>query len=142
MRTYRRGVLLVGLLIAPACASPPVRVGMNAPNPNGCYIRVFDAQRFKGASDFISGPQRYPTLKDLPNGADWHDRIQSVQVGPTATATAWRDLNFRGTSVNLNTDRAYGSLGEELTGEIESIEVRCNQGPLVDASLAPAPGVR
>src|SRR5688572_11425915 len=125
MKRYYRDVVLMVSLISAACGSAPVQVGMNAPDPGGCYIRVYDSERFRGTSDFINGPRRHATLGSLPNRSNWNDRIRSVQVGPSATATAWRDQDFSGKSVDLGTDRAYGMLPESLVGEIESLEVRC-----------------
>jgi hypothetical protein len=98
---------------------------MNAPNPNGCYIKVYDAERFGGISDFINGPMRYPMLDALPNGASWRNRIRSVQVGPAATASVWESRNFAGKSMQLRTDLPYPTLPEVFVAQIESMDIRC-----------------
>lgn len=103
--------------------------GMTAPNPTGCYVKVFDQPQFRGAADFLNGPMRYSTLARLANGADWANRIRSLEVGPGATATAWADVNYTGTSMELRVDRRYATLPTALVGTIKSLDVRCIQAP-------------
>jgi hypothetical protein len=103
--------------------------GMTAPNPNGCYVKVFDQPQLRGAADFLNGPMRYSTLARLANGANWANRIRSLEVGPGATATAWAEVNYAGTSMELRVDTRYTTLPTGLVGSIESIDVRCVQAP-------------
>jgi hypothetical protein len=129
-------VVTVVLLSVAGCGKPSrTGVGMNAPSPNGCYVKVYDGERFAGQGDFLNGPRRYATLAaDLPNGASWALRIRSLQVGPAATVTVWADTDFRGRSMEVGPDRAFPTLGAEMSGEIESIVVACTpaaNGPSV-----------
>jgi hypothetical protein len=104
--------------------------GVTAPNPNGCYIKVFDQPQMRGQADFINGPRRYVTLSQLPNGANWSKRIRSLQVGPGATATMWSDVNFEGMSWAMRVDTAYPTLPPGLEGSVQSMDVRCmNSAP-------------
>jgi beta/gamma crystallin len=100
---------------------------MTAPNPNGCYVKVFDQPQFRGAADFLNGPMRYSTLVRLANGANWANRIRSLEVGPGATATAWAEVNYAGTSMELRVDTRYPTLPSALVGTIKALDVRCIQ---------------
>jgi hypothetical protein len=102
---------------------------MTAPNPNGCYVKVFDQPQLRGAADFLNGPMRYSTLERLGNGANWANRIRSLEVGPGATATAWAEVNYAGTSMELRVDTRYPTLPQALVGTIKSLDVRCTQAP-------------
>ena len=102
---------------------------MTAPNPNGCYVKVFDQPELRGAADFLNGPRRYSTLAPLVNGANWANRIRSVEVGPGATATAWTEVNYAGTSIEMGVDTRYPVLPPALAGAIKSLDVRCTQAP-------------
>ena len=113
-------------VIAAGCAG---RAGdaetINAPNPEGCYIRVWDEPKYGGAVDYINGPSRYQNLRAMPRGRQWHNRIRSIQVGPSALATAYADTDFRGTSFPLQRDSRYPQLPDHMSGEIESLVVDC-----------------
>jgi hypothetical protein len=122
------------LPFVPGCAASssdgggiPVVQGTTAPNPNGCYVKVFEQPQLRGRTDFINGPKRYVTLNGLPNGADWNNRIRSVDVGPGATVTVWTDTNFEGASMGLPANTRSAALPPAFAGHIESIDVRCVQ---------------
>jgi hypothetical protein len=104
---------------------------MTAPNPTGCYVKVFDQPQLRGAADFLNGPMRYSTLARVQNGASWANRIRSLEVGPGATATAWAEVNYTGTSLELRLDTRYPTLPPALVGTIESLVVRCAGQPAV-----------
>jgi hypothetical protein len=104
--------------------------GMTAPNPSGCYIQVFDAERLRGVADFINGPMRYGTLANLPNGADWNGRIRSIEVGPAATATIWTGPNRSGKSMDLHLDLPYPILPTDFSGKVRSMDLRCEESRL------------
>lgn len=131
MRIWAYGVLVVVALVGTACATrqQAARFAMNAPDPNGCYVQVYDGERFLGARDFINGPRRYATLRGLPNGAVWANRIRSLKVGPAATVTVWSDPDFQGRSMQIRVDRAYSALIEGFVAEIESMDVQCIAQP-------------
>ena len=103
--------------------------GMTAPNPNGCYVQVFDQPQLRGAADFLNGPMRYSTLARLANNANWTNRIRSLEVGPGATATAWAEINYAGASMELHVDTRYTTLPAAFVGRIASIDVRCMHPP-------------
>ena len=122
-------------LLTTACAGgPATRIGMNMPNPNGCYVKVFDREQFEGTADFINGPHRYATLSELPNRAQWSKRIRSVQVGPGAVVTVWTDEDFKGASIQMKADAKYGALIDTLAGKIQSMHVSCTPAPPTKAA--------
>ena len=86
--------------------------GMTMPNPEGCFVHVWDAPKLAGTSDFINGPRDYPTLRDLPGGRLWGNRIRSAATGPVATVTLWTDENFQGGSFTLRPDTDYPGFPE------------------------------
>jgi len=135
VRKARVGSFAILLIISACAASSPngggtslVR-GMTAPNPTGCYVQVFDQPQLRGTADFINGPVRHSRLDVLPNGANWNNRIASLEVGAGATATAWADVNFSGASMELRVDTRYATLPPALVGTIKSLQVRCTEAP-------------
>ena len=95
------------------------------PNPDGCYLLVWEQAQFLGASDYINGPRDYPNLRTLPNNRNWHDRIASVRVGPTADVMAFTSENFGGTSLRLAAGSTHAALPDGLVEQIESLRVGC-----------------
>jgi hypothetical protein len=98
---------------------------MTMPSPDGCYVQVWDQPRFTGASDFINGPRRYEHLRDLTGGGTWKDRIRSLRLGPGASAVAWSDEQFRGTSLPMTADSRQQGTFAVLPVKIQSLDVRC-----------------
>jgi hypothetical protein len=122
-------MVIVPVLVISGCAHASTSLvrSMTAPNPSGCYIEVFAGERLRGTADYINGPMRYSTLAKLPNGADWNDRIRSVEVGPAATATLWTGLNRSGKSMDLHVDRPYPVLPADFSGRVQSMDLRCEE---------------
>jgi hypothetical protein len=117
-------VVVVSVVVGCGTGSSPGR-SYTMPNPDGCYLQVWDGPDFNGASEFINGPRRYEHLRDLPGRLSWKGRIRSVRVGPTARATAWSDEGFEGTSLLLTTDRPRAEGFATLPVDVESLDVRC-----------------
>jgi hypothetical protein len=109
-----------------ACARRPSENHSSVmPHPGGCYVLVFDHPQLTGAREFINGPEKYYTLRNLPFGDNWRKRIRSVAVGPGATATLWTDEGFEGASIRLRADLKYPTLAPAFDKEIESLVVAC-----------------
>jgi hypothetical protein len=121
-------VLLPGCLCVAACASTPPSLALRvtAPNPTGCYVRVFDREQLRGTGDFINGPMRYSTLGELPNRANWSRRIRSLEVGRGAAVTLWTNPNRSGKSMDVRADGRYSALPADFAGKVESMDVRCD----------------
>jgi hypothetical protein len=108
---------------------------MTTPSTDGCFVHVWDATRFAGTSDFINGSRDYATLRDLPGGRLWNDRIRSAATGPVATVTLWTDENFQGSRMTLAPDTEYGSLPESIVGQTESMSIACPAAPATSSRL-------
>ena len=116
----------------PACARrDAVAVGPPGsrmmPDPGGCYVLVYDQPEFMGVRQFLNGPRRYTSLRDLPSRANWRRRIRSAQVGPAASVTMWADEGFLGPSQVLPADTLQPALIDRLIGQVESLEVTCRR---------------
>lgn len=95
------------------------------PSPDGCYVQVWDQPRFTGASDFINGPRRYEHLRNLHGARTWKNRIQSLRLGPTASAVAWSDEQFRGKNALLIADGRQRGAFAAAPVKIQSLDIRC-----------------
>jgi hypothetical protein len=112
------------------------------PNPDGCFVRVWDEPGFTGVSDFINGPVQYEHLRDLPNRRSWKARIRSLALGPRASAFAWSEEGFSGVPVPLTTDSRDGGRFAVLPVKIQSLDIRCDTqvaGARSPALLTPTP---
>jgi hypothetical protein len=122
----RRSILLVFIVVA-SCGRPPVRVQLPAPNPNGCYVMVFDQPEFRGIGDVWNGPGRWSTLESLrqtrPDG--WRNRIRSLRVGSAATVTVYTDPDFRGASRQFAAETDHPQLDAAISGQIKSLQLVC-----------------
>ena len=129
--TVRLAILALVVIVAGGCArrtdaarSADV-VFRTMPNPEGCYLQVWDGAQYLGVSDFINGPRDYPSLRSLPNKRSWRNRIASVRVGPTAEAMAFTNENFQGAAVPLLPGTSHPVLPENAVARIESLRVSC-----------------
>ena len=61
---WRDAVVVVMIAIA-GCAHEPRRsgLGVSAPNPNGCYVFLYDRSDWQGAGVVLNGPARWPKLE-------------------------------------------------------------------------------
>ncbi len=95
------------------------------PNPDGCFVQVWDGQRFMGGSQFVNGPRSYPTLNALATEEGWAKRIRSAQAGPAATVTAWTGENLTGVNFVLQADHEYPTLPPGFDRTIASMSISC-----------------
>jgi hypothetical protein len=128
-----RPYLAAVLLLVSACAGrgdnqvlrPSDSIFRTMPNPDGCYMQVWETAEYAGMSDYINGPRDYASLRRMPNNRSWQNRIVSVRVGSTATVTAFADEDFRGATLQLPADTAHRQLPGGIAGQIESVRVSC-----------------
>jgi hypothetical protein len=59
-------LLILMAAVVTSCARPPMRVGLPAPNPNGCYVMMYERPEFQGVGDVLNGPGRWATLEACP----------------------------------------------------------------------------
>jgi hypothetical protein len=95
------------------------------PHPDGCFVQVWDQPRFAGASDFINGPRRYETLRQLPGRRDWAYRIRSLKLGGNAYLTVWSEDKFRGSTVTFTDDSLQPQRSAAVAPRIGSLSISC-----------------
>lgn len=115
------------LIVFTGCARQAVRVGPRAPNPNGCYVIVYEQPDFQGAGDVFNGPARWLSLEGLllTNEQSWQNRIRSVRVGNRATVTMYVNAAFKGESGRFPSNAELPRLDQALSGRIKSLELDC-----------------
>jgi len=124
MRTW----LAVVLVVLAGCASKPSRVGLAfpQPNPNGCYVFVYEQPEWQGAGVVLNGPDKWPSIERLlVDEEDWRNRIRSIDVGPAAIVTVYTDAAFAGVSRKFAPKSRLGRLDSELSARIESLDITC-----------------
>ena len=110
------------------CASEPRQVGLGlpAPNPNGCYVFIYDRPDWQGAGVVLNGPARWPNLEGLrANQENWRNRIRSIDVGPVATVTVYTDGVFSGVSRRFGPKSRLERLDSEISARVESLDLAC-----------------
>ena len=128
----RRGYCYIVTLTAAAlagCANhPPVLEGIGgmAPNPNGCYVFVYDQANWRGERAVLNGPSKWWSVERLRlDDKDWRNRIRSIEVGPNATVTLYTELNYKGGSQQFGPASKPSRFDGRLDGGVESIELSC-----------------
>lgn len=95
-----------------------------------CWVELYEDTDFDVDDPHIKirGPFEAGSLEALA-GQDWHDEIQSLMVGPSATVFAYEEPGFSGTEVVFVANQKVGELGElDMSDDIESLKVQCTQG--------------
>jgi hypothetical protein len=114
-------VMLTGL--ASSGASP----AFQAPNPNGCFVYVYDSAEFAGARYVFNGPARFRTLNRTLSAGElgWDNRIRSLRVGETALLTVFTETSFGGRSTRFTAGTAHPQLPPAFAGHIQSAVLEC-----------------
>jgi hypothetical protein len=118
----------MSLVVLAGCASDPVQLGVSlpAPNPNGCYVFVYDRAAWQGARVLLNGPDKWSTLERvLLNNEDWRNRIRSMDVGPRATVTVYTERRFMGVSRRFGPGGRVERLDGQISANIESLDLTC-----------------
>ena len=124
----RTTLAIMTLVVITGCASTPGHVGYSlpAPNPNGCYVFVYDRPEWQGHRVVLNGPDKWPTLERLLlNEKNWRDQIRSLDVGPAATVTVYTELRFMGMSRRFGPGIKSPRLDAEFSGQIKSLDLAC-----------------
>ena len=121
----------MALVVLAGCGAREPRrsgLGVPAPNPNGCYVFLYDRPDWQSTGVVLNGPARWPKLDGLfANHENWRNRIRSLDVGPAATVTVYTDTDFTGISRQLAPNSKYPRLDRELSARIESLGVACRE---------------
>jgi len=122
-----RLLILLALVAGVSCSHPTLNAYPPSPNPNGCYVIVFDHPKFLGIQDVWNGPGRWSSLGGLQRvrSDGWHNEIRSLRVGPGATVTVFTEEGFQGTSHQFAADTDLGELDPMFSGRIESLQLAC-----------------
>lgn len=122
-----RPLIIVSLVGIVSCARPAVSAWPPAPNPNGCYVMVFDRPDYIGIRDVWNGPAKWSTLEGLQHTRrdGWQDEIRSLRVGPGAMVTVFTDADFRGDSRQFSANTDQPQLDATWAGRIESLVLTC-----------------
>ena len=124
----RTRLVTLALVFVAGCASTPPQTGLGlpAPNPNGCYVFVYDRPDWQGARVVLNGPGKWSNLERLLlNEENWRNRIRSLDVGPAATVTVYNDLRFMGLSRRFGPGSKLPRLESEINADIESLALSC-----------------
>lgn len=127
----RTRLAIIALFVLAGCAGTPSRVGFSlpAPNPNGCYVFVYDRPEWQGSRVLLNGPDKWSSLERLLlNEENWRNRIRSIDVGPAATVTVYTDLRFMGMSRRFDPGSRPQRLDDEINARIESLALACPAG--------------
>src|SRR4029450_7356639 len=93
-------ILAAATAMLAGCAKEPVLGGLggNAPNPNGCYVFLYDQENWRGQRVGLNGPGKWQRVGRLRGNADkdWRNNIRSIEIGSSATVTVYTELNYRG----------------------------------------------
>lgn len=103
----------------------PVQLASDEKLANGCWVRFYDGQNFRGSSLTLAGPVEMPQMH--PAGNVWRD-WESAVVGPKARVTTFDDENFRQRTASLTPGQRIADLRDQKLGwfdEVHSARVAC-----------------
>jgi hypothetical protein len=103
-------------------------LGGTVPNPNGCYVFVYEQPDWRGERVVLNGPGTWPNLGRLrrDDDKDWRKRIRSVEVGSGANVTLYTELGFRGVYQLLGPGSDQARFSPSMSVGIESLAVSCH----------------
>lgn len=107
------------LALVTACGSTPAYVpadtdvSFNSERGRvGCWVEVYEKPNFQGRSVRLHGPLELASL-NIADLGDWRDRINSLRVGPSATAEVFGDANFKDRRLIYPANRSIENLEED-----------------------------
>jgi hypothetical protein len=62
-------------------------------NESGCWVKLYDEPLYRGHQLIVYDGMELPTLK-ISEDSDWTGQIRSLEVGPRAKVTLYRDENY------------------------------------------------
>ena len=117
------------ILIVLAGSTPRVTSSVvQAPDPNGCHVFVYENAEFSGARYVLNGPRRFRTLNPTLGGGEpsWNNRIRSLRVGEAAALTVFTKTSFGGRSMRFLSSTAHPQLEPAFAGHIQSAVLECS----------------
>lgn len=123
--------LISGLLAIGALSVEAADLEMQLVDKN-CWIEVFDDTKYDASDPHakLQGPKEYAALKDV-NGKNWSNDIESVIVGSGTTVRAYKERDFQGPEIVLNSGQRVPNLSDlGMANDIESMKIVCEtSGP-------------
>ena len=111
------------------CAKEPVLGGLggNAPNPNGCYVFVYDQENWRGQRVVLNGPGKWQSVERLRRNddKDWRNNIRSIEIGSSATVTVYTDPDYRGVAQQFGPASDPARFNSSISAGIESLTLSC-----------------
>jgi hypothetical protein len=122
-------VAALAAAVIAGCAKAPVLAGLggNAPNPNGCYVFIYDQENWRGERVVLNGPGKWQSVERLRRNddKDWRNNIRSIEVGSSATVTVYTEPNYQGVSQQFGPASDPSRLEGSLSTGIESLALSC-----------------
>jgi Peptidase inhibitor family I36 len=128
-RRCRYAIAILAAAMLASCATEPVLGGLggNAPNPNGCYIFIYDQENWRGQRVVLNGPGKWQSVERLRRNddKDWRNNIRSIEIGSSATVTVYTELNYRGIAQQFGPASDPARFNGSLSAGIESLALSC-----------------
>jgi hypothetical protein len=133
--------ILAAAMLA-GCATGPVLGGLggSAPNPNGCYVFVYDQENWRGQRVVLNGPGKWQSVERLQRNddKDWRNNIRSIEIGARATVTLYTELNYRGVSQQFGPAGDQARFDGRLSAGIKSLTLSCRPDKPDDTAFTSA----
>jgi Peptidase inhibitor family I36 len=125
----RVSIAILAAAMLAGCAKEPVLGGLggNAPNPNGCYVFLYDQENWRGKRVVLNGPGKWQSVERLQRNddKDWRKNIRSIEIGSSATVTLYTEQNYSGVSQQFGPASDQARFNGSLSAGIESLALSC-----------------
>ena len=104
----------------------PIAFGVDEKLGDGCWVRLYDGQSFKGDMLTVVGPADMPHMRTV-FGRDWSGTFDSVATGPKATATVYDNENYTQKAATFKPGQRVPDLDTKLGffEQIRSLKIAC-----------------
>jgi peptidase inhibitor family I36 len=128
-RLCRCSIAILAAAMLAGCATEAVLGGLggNAPNPNGCYVFLYDQENWRGQRVVLNGPGKWQSVERLRRNddKDWRNNIRSIEIGSSATLTVYTDPDYRGVAQQFGPASDPARFNGSLSAGIESLTLSC-----------------
>src|SRR5215218_147137 len=100
---------------------------MRMNHSNGCWLDVYDSDRFTGNTRRLHGPADFPGMRIRER--DWSDQVASLSVGPGAYVQCYDAANFEDSVLWLLPNQRVESLRDLASGRNGLDSVRLYDRP-------------
>lgn len=118
------GASAVALAALSACAHPArVNARTQSPDPDGCFVIMYQGVEFDGERRLINGPKRIDDLSSL--GPEWTQEVGSLRVGDAAIVAVHSREELFGRTLNVAAGTSVPILEYLFPGPVRSMSVQC-----------------